>query len=459
MLFFSLLGMIGIAYIFANRTVLSPWVIGCAMFLVSTVFAMLNVNKWQFTLQPVTVIIILAALACLGAGEMLVTGLFQRFRWKRTNTDRSAVQSGSVLSGRAMPIYVPLAAVVTVALVMCLMLVYYYKETYAFSLAGGNPGGTELMLKYAREAKLSRLAVPGRIYGHVGFLTKALGYIFLYAFVYNTVLFGWKLRWLPLLIPVALYIPFILLSTGRTDFIYVTVVVMMVGCYLYLQKNAWHYRCTFKILLLAVIALAAFFLVFVLSGLLTGKVNFSNAYNSISFYTGLSIPSLDYWIQNPLPDTPYIGNHTLIPMYSTLRTLGFDLPDLYAPYEFVQFNGTSGNVYTAIRRYMEDFTVVGMLGLFFLLGALYSFLFNWMKNRNSNGFLLLVYAAYCYPIFELSIEERFFMNVFSTGSVYLFVYLGVLYYLFVAYPRKRAAMSHRLKERQFYWANRVEGSI
>lgn len=443
-LFAGLLGMIGIAYIFGNRNVLSPWVICCGIFLVSTIFAILNIENWQFSLQPITVLLILAALACLGIGENLITWLYQR-QYAHIKTPKQAT---SLLNEDRQPIYVPFFAVLSLTLLMAVLLLYYYRETYAISLAGGNPGGTELMLKYAREAKLNRLAEISRLYGHVAFLTKSICYVFLYIFIYNFLNFGWKLRWLILLLPAGMYIPFALLNAGRTEFIYLTVLIMVVGCYCYLQNNNWHYRCTFKIFLLAIVALAAFFLVFVLSGFLTGKTSFSTAFHSISFYTGMSIPSLDYWIQNPLPDTPYIGNHTLFPVYSTLRTLGFDVPILYEPYEFVAFNGVSGNVYTAIRRYMEDFTVVGMLSMFTLLGALYSFVLNWLKYRKESGFVLLSLAAFCYPLFEISIEERFFMSVFATKSIYQFVYMGILYYMFVCWPRRVARSSTSMRCRK-----------
>ena len=444
-LFFALIIMACIAYVIGNRNILSPWVIACCMFLVSTVFAMLNINKWQFTLDPITVMVILGALVSLGAGETLVSWLFQRRELKPHVVHARAGAVKSPLQPQRRPIVVPALAIVALLAVMCVLLLYYYRETYAFSLAGGNPGGTKLMLKYAREAQLSRAVTPGRLYGHVGILSKAICYVFLYIFIYNLISFGFRLRWLMYLLPSLMYLPFAILSTGRTEFIYLTVGVMTIGCFLYLQREKWSFRCTLRILLLAVEALAIFFLVFILSGLLTGKTSLDTAFNSISLYTGMSIPSLDYWIFHPQPDTPYIGNHTLFPIYSTLRTLGFDLPRLYAPYEFVNFNGESGNVYTAIRRYMEDFTVVGMAFMFAFLGAFYSYLLNILRRRSEPGFLLIVYAVFSYPIFELSIEERFFMNVFATASVYLLAYLSILYYIFVYHPHRMEEKSPHLQ--------------
>ena len=143
-LFAGLLGMIGIAYIFGNRNVLSPWVICCGIFLVSTIFAILNIENWQFSLQPITVLLILAALACLGIGENLITWLYQR-QYAHIKTPKQAT---SLLNEDRQPIYVPFFAVLSLTLLMAMLLLYYYRETYAISLAGGNPGGTELMLKY-----------------------------------------------------------------------------------------------------------------------------------------------------------------------------------------------------------------------------------------------------------------------------------------------------------------------
>ena len=440
--------MAGIAYVVGNRNILSPWVIVCCLFLVSTFFAVVNVDKWQFTLSPVTVIVILGALASLGIGETLVSWLFQRGELAPHVVQRQREKHSSPLLNTRRPIMIPWLAIVLLIVLLCAMLVYYYRETYAFSLAGGNPGGTELMLKYAREAKLTRAVIPGRLYGHISLLAKAIGYVFIYIFLYNFIFFGFRLRWLPTLVPPLMYILFAILSTGRTEFIYLTGGIMMIGCFLLLKRENWSPRCTLKIILLAVIALAAFFLVFILSGFLTGKTSFDTAFNSISFYTGMSIPSLDYWILHPQPDTPYIGYHTLFPVYSTLRTFGFDLPVLYAPYEFVNFNGQSGNVYTAIRRYMEDFTVWGMLFMFAFLGALYSFLLNILRRRREPGFLLVLYAVFCYPLFELSIEERFFMNIFATSSVYLTAYLAIFYFAFVYYPRRLEERSPYLQRQQ-----------
>lgn len=47
-LFFGLCCMFVTAYLMNQKDILSPWVITIGMFLVSTFFAILNIDTWQF---------------------------------------------------------------------------------------------------------------------------------------------------------------------------------------------------------------------------------------------------------------------------------------------------------------------------------------------------------------------------------------------------------------------------
>lgn len=223
----------------------------------------------------------------------------------------------------------------------------------------------------------------------------------------------------------------ILLTTGRTEFIYLIVVFIIIGSVCYQKKTNWNPRNTVKILMIGITGLLSFFLIFTLAGFLTGKSQLMSAYDMISFYTGLSIPSLDFFLLNPPMDTPYIGYTTLFPVYGTLRRLGFDLPQVSVPYEFVTFNQTRGNVYTALRRYIQDYSIFGMLLIMLLLGALFAFFFNLVKKEKVPGVLLIAYATFCFPIFEMSIEDRFFTKIVSTTTVYQIIYIILFYYFFV----------------------------
>ena len=53
-------------FILFDRNILSPSVIGTSMFVVSTLFAVANVNNWKFTISPLTVLVISLSLLFLG---------------------------------------------------------------------------------------------------------------------------------------------------------------------------------------------------------------------------------------------------------------------------------------------------------------------------------------------------------------------------------------------------------
>ena len=78
-LFFGLCCMFVTAYLMNQKDILSPWVITIGMFLVSTFFAILNIDTWQFTLSPLTVFVILTGVFCIWRWEkILISAAFEK---------------------------------------------------------------------------------------------------------------------------------------------------------------------------------------------------------------------------------------------------------------------------------------------------------------------------------------------------------------------------------------------
>ena len=90
LLFFALCCMFIIAYLINQKDILSPWVITIGMFLVSTVFAILNIETWDFQLSSITVIVILSGVFAFGVGELLVSAMFEKYStYKKSKPHRS----------------------------------------------------------------------------------------------------------------------------------------------------------------------------------------------------------------------------------------------------------------------------------------------------------------------------------------------------------------------------------
>lgn len=434
LLFAALLLLTLLAFVASNRNILAPWVILCSMFSVSTFLAMLNADYWDFTIDPLTAVIILTALISFGVGQLLVTHFTEKRQRDlcggRTEPCAPGVPHPLRRKTQRDPIERPVWQVLLITFVLFCMLLFYLYKKYQLSITAGNPGGFSMMLQYVREAELHFQTI-GKIANLFAVIAQIAAYFFAFVFLYNTIHCGLKARWCALVLPFVIYLPFQIFSAARTGFIRDIVYLIVVGCVLYQQKTRWNYWNTVKIIVLGVIALGAFLLIFRFTGFMKDSGSGVSAFYSISKYMGGSIPCFNDFVLHPREESLYIGNNTLFPIYSILRQLGFNLPQLYAPYDFTDFATMSTNIYTGLRRYIEDYTYAGMYVIMFGLGMLYGGAFNYVKNRPQAKFALMLYATTCYPVFEMSIEDRFFLSVISTNTVYQVCLLAILYYVFI----------------------------
>ena len=145
----------------------------------------------------------------------------------------------------------------------------------------------------------------------------------------------------------------------------------------------------------------------------------------------MSIPSLDEYLTNFRPHGSYFGENTLFGVYRFMGHFSDSIPQLYAPYDFICFNDTCGNVYTAIRRYHEDYGYKGLYIIVFIISFIYRLVFNYCQYKYN--FILLLYAMYCFPFVELSIEERFFMSIFSPSTIFVVVLTYIMFKLLITY--------------------------
>lgn len=417
-LFVGILILFFTSFFLFKKNILNPSVILCSVFLVSLFFSILNAKKWGVTFHLNTTLIILGTIIVFILGNSIVY-LLPKKNKKIVNLEEKIL------------INTPSFKLLILINIIFLILLYkYFQEIYKLSLIGGNPGGYNLMLFYARNAKLN-FYNEGRFLTFGVYFGKSVSYICFFIFSYLTIFEKFKIKNLFLLFPTIIYCGFIILSTGRTEFIYLLVYMLVVFFILYQQKYKFNQKITKKIIVYGILSLLIFFVIFSLAGLLTGKTQTRSIFEMISIYAGTSIPSLDIYLNSPKVSNTYFGENTFFGIYNVLRKFGYKIQLLYVPYEFVYFGGIMTNIYTAIRRYYEDFGIEGLFLITFLLGLFYGIFFYYASYKKNNFFILILYANFCFPIFEFPIEERFFMILFPTAFIYNFIFLGIVYYFLV----------------------------
>ncbi|GHU58783.1 hypothetical protein FACS189444_3020 [Spirochaetia bacterium] len=378
---------------------------------------MLNVNTWKFAIAPITVVVIVTSLMAFGSGEFIVNLLYYKRKQRVLY-----IQPES-------PIHTSFTVILVLCAVLGILLIHYYNETVEMAKVAGYKNGP-LMLMYAR--KIANRPVAGHINHdiiglHSKYIAEALAYCYSYIFLYNTIFFNKKNK--KNILPILIYIPYIVLSTGRTRFIYLIAVWIIVGCIFYMQKKQWNPQFIGKVLKFGFLGIFIFLVIFIFAGSLRSSIFLEDTWMALSGYIGFSIPSLNDFILHPRPQGVYFGEHTLFGIYQFLRKIGFVFPSFYAPYEFFTINGYTGNIYTIIRRYLEDFGYFGLYFILFFIGFLYSVLFL-MINKKRN-FALLLYAIIFFPVVEMAIEERFFMVIVSTSTIISAMYVAFFYSIFI----------------------------
>ena len=416
-LLFLLIALDILLFIFFDRNILSPSVLAVSVFVLSTFIACLNIKTWKFTISAYTVVMIITSLVALGAGEFIV----RLFYYKRIQSERNHIPSVSIKLSNMM--------VLVISMILGVLCFHYLKELMRLAIAAGYKKNEGLLfVAYVRAASL-KPEVYGRIDKLAGWsstFANMFAYIFLYIICFNKIFFN-KFS-LIYLMPVITYLPYVVFSGGRTEFIYIIAFLIVVGGSFYLQKNKWQLKSMFKILKAGIMGIMIFLCIFIAVGSLKSSIFVKKAFSTISFYAGMSIPSLDDYFLNPRPKGEYFGEHVLFGVYSFLREFDDSIPIFYAPYDFVNFNGTSGNVYTVIRRYHQDFGVFGLYGLMFFLGFFYGFFYLLVNKKACFG--LLLYGLIIAPIIEASIEERFFMSVVSHSKLasIIVIYFGFVFF-------------------------------
>lgn len=425
-LFLALCCMFITAYLINQKDILSPWVITTGMFLVSTFFAILNIDNWNFRLSPLTVCVILAGVFAFGIGEMLITSMFEKYPAVKVKCNKEIEYFN-----------IPYWILIFIISGMIAGLGVMIKQTYEMSLRAGNTEGILAMLEYARRLYIQPGNTIGRASIHISLIGKAVSAVFLYFFINNLKSDKHKKKDFFYLIPVVLYLGMAALGTGRTFMIEFLGMCVIFYFFIESRKIGWGKFPILRVFAIAVAALCIFFIFFFLFGYVTGKSQGTKLFDMISVYTGMSIPSFDHWLNKAKDISVVFGEETLYGVTSVLRRLGLtNLKETVRHLEFVDFGSSTGNVYTCLRRYINDYGYIGMILIQTAVGAFYSLFYNNLKRGRAFGILLIFYGILAYPLFMQSIDELILSSYLSTSYLYLTVYILLVYGILTKVSRK-----------------------
>ncbi len=432
-----------IAYMISKKDLLAPSVLTCIMFIICIMFAMINIKAWNIHYQFKTFLIMLA-----GIISFIIPSIFFRDKKNNENNDDETPLK-PLVSDRKILIFCLLTDII--------ITIFYIIDVYKISLLGGNTMGIAGMSYYYRiyTAMNSDAETISTLMNQFLKFGRALGFVSIFIYAYNSQVDKNKKR-------DRILIPFILLTAlqnliggGRGYILWLIGTGFSTYYIVNMKKYNWKKAFGFKYIKYGIIILSASLIGFYLLKYLIRIGNkVDSAIDYISYYAGGSIQNFNLYLQDPPEGTKKIwGQESFSGIYSTLQQFKlYDTNDVYLTNSNLEFRASGGvslgNVYGAIRRYYNDFGVLGVIILQFICSLFYNSFYYNIKNASNekSKWNILFYSYLLYHIYEMPIDDIFFKSYLSFNMITTFLILFVVYYLMTNVQINKSKIIFRTKD-------------
>ena len=182
-----------------------------------------------------------------------------------------------------------------------------------------------------------------------------------------------------------------------------------------------------KFIVFAIIIVAGFYLMLPLSGRNTN----TNIISYMSFYLGTSIPSLDIYLENEVPESNFFGEETLRGIQTVLFKL--KLSDYIQPVskEWITFEDENNqplksNIFTSGKRYYHDFGWIGIVVCQLIFSFTFSILYL-IAMKNKKAIPIIFISMYYFIILDQVRDELFFADFVHINTIFKFIMLYIIF--------------------------------
>jgi oligosaccharide repeat unit polymerase len=392
------------AFVITKMDYISPSVVTCAMFTLSTLCVIYNETYWDVHFTGMTYVVVSSGLLVIILTEFFVQNVTKRKRYwidiekKRQET---SVEVSNILY--------------EVFIIFCVILTFVFireiRRLGGFGLSAISNVKNDDDLNISVVAKIALRIMRG------------VPYPCLYIFAHNVILCGDKIKNnIKLLVPVLLSLIVIFFGGSRAPYVYIAIAMVIYILMFDRYKNGWRNVDVRKYIKYIIPAIVIFMFVFVWTrSIVKGHEFSSTPLEYITFYFGSPI----HLLNKILPNTSYtFKNYTLFG--ANCFTLFYE--ELYKfglVKEYIPFNDTSfiavgggfvggGNVYTMFANSYHDFGFLGMLlfcCIFYgIIDYVYYAKIKYNKCLCNHDTTLLVYGFLYYLVF---------LNFYTTMSAFL----------------------------------------
>lgn len=425
LLFFFEIVLLAGAFLATKKDIIAPSVVICAMFVLGTFVAILNLGKWDnigaYGLS--SCLILTAGLLVFVLAEQLV-GRSRAAGGAAgpAGTLARADESGENAAFSAFDIQT--WKIIALILFNACIDIWFYINIRDFVVSREGDAGN-MIAAYRRIMVAASRSSGDGVLGTGLFLSQMLkvveasAYISAFCIVNNILAGRIKDRKnIGLAFVCALsFIPKVI-TGGRSEFFHLAVAVIVEYYILWHQKKGWDKSLVKQYILVGITAVVMGIPLFYLTLRFMGRGGSgtagANAWEHASIYLGCSVALFDQFIRSPGGGPAYFGEETFVGIQTALKRLG--LSSHVATKHFLESRpltsdgSLKGNTYTFFRRPYHDFGFAGML----VFTALVAFFFAWIyhkkiKNRarsKSSDYWVLAYGYLYYWVFFALFEQK-----------------------------------------------------
>lgn len=418
------------SYLKLDKDFINPSVIFCLVYIVSIFCAILNISNWNIQLEIKTFLILF-----LGALEFVFISLIIDNKFKKKFKDFKIIRNKNECNISKYKI-----VIIAAYNIVIIGVLLYYVLNIASQFGEYNSLSEALTLfkahtSYAKDAELPHLLLFAQK------PTIAFAYIFLYIYLKNIMLskknnvlyniFSKSYY----LIPVICYVIQEFLTSNRLSILSIGFALFTITLILYNIKTDWNNPIKIKTIIIIGIIGVAVLIIFYLSASWVGRINNKNLIDYITLYCGGSIENLNLFIKSPPEASDIFGKESFYYLVKNLHDYGImRLNEMYPIHlEFRYYDGVMiGNVYTAYRRWLYDFGVVGMIILQGGMALFFSVFYNKIKYSVSKylDFYIIIFSYMIYSVFLHPIDSYFYLQTvrlafISTLVIFIIIYIFV----------------------------------
>lgn len=433
-----------ISFILSDRDILAPSVMMCVMFVISTLFALLNIHAWNSIVYELeTTLIISCGIIVFIISENIYKLVFCR---------RNKTKNKGIIQYQFQKIEIPKYYQVILLFINIFVIVWYYSEIVRIVTAWGI-NATNIFAAYRNIYNKMNVAFESNDVEMVSTLlsqfmkvTKGAGFICLYLLITEiitskqNVFKVFKSNILLLLNILLSTIPSLMLA-GRNDLLQLMTAGLVYYYVVWHRYNGWHRNISWKYIKwgigIIIVGMPCFYGLLFLLGRSTTK----SMFEYVSIYIGSPIALFNDFLKTPVEPPRVFGEETLLGVHQLLYRFGIPTYVKNRHLEFRYLNDSyTSNIYTFFRRPIHDFGIGGML----LFTACVSFFFAWLYYSRIKkvytgrklDFRIITYGYLYYWIIYTSIDQRS-ISMISLTTIITFI---IIYFELVITTRLRFSL-------------------